>query len=299
MVCVRRAWLVLGSQTVALEDMDAGYFCTELDLGFPEIREVVENRPAPLNGTVDRTALFGSRAVSANLTGQAGHGMTADQIATLFAPFMLPANRCQLHYVLDRPGTPERVLTVRAAGYTWPISGSPSRDIQLSWVAPDPIMRDPVVKTATAFAGTGTAAGRTYPLTFNRVYPVGGVAPSTGLISSAGDVAPLRPRLRIYGPVTTPVVSFVASDPVAGVVNYSVVFVAGFRIDPGHWVDVDTAMKTATTDTGLSVMSSVDWQASVWPALPVAPGSTTMTMTGSTTSQITQVVASWQDGYLT
>ena len=194
---------------------------------------------------------------------------------------------------------PSGVLTVRAAGYSWPISGSAGRDIQLSWIASDPIMHDPVVKTATAFAGTGTAAGRVYPLTFNRVYPTGGVAPSTGTIQSAGDVAPLRPRLRIYGPITTPVVRFVASDPVAGVANYSVVFVAGFRIDPGHWVDVDTATKTATSDTGLSVMSSIDWQSSVWPTLPVLPGSTTMTLTGTSTSQVTQVVASWSDRFLT
>ena len=108
MVCVRRAWLVLGASTLALEDTDAGYYCTELNLGYPDVREVVENRPAPLDGTVDRTALFGSRAVSANITGQSGHGMTADQIATLFAPWMLPAQRVQLHYVLDRPGQPER-----------------------------------------------------------------------------------------------------------------------------------------------------------------------------------------------
>jgi hypothetical protein len=298
MVCVRRAWLVLGGSTLELEDYAAGYYCTTLDLGYPEIREVVENRPAPLDGTIDRSALFGSRAVSANLTGQSGHGMTADQIATLFAPFMLPSVRPQLHYVLDRPGTPERVLTVRAAGYSWPISGSASRDIQLSWVAPDPIMYDPVVRSAVAFAGSGAAAGRVYPLTFNRVYPVGGMSPTTGTITSDGDVAPVRPVLRIYGPITTPVVHLQATGP-GFVTDYWVVFVAGFRIDPGHWVDVDTAAKTAYTDTGLSVMSSIDWQQSVWPVLPVAPGSTAMTMTGSSTSQVTQVVATWQDGFLT
>jgi len=35
MACVRRAWLVLAGETLALEDDLAGYACTELDLGYP------------------------------------------------------------------------------------------------------------------------------------------------------------------------------------------------------------------------------------------------------------------------
>lgn len=298
MTCVRRAWLELGTETLALEDTDAGYACTSLDLGYPEVREVVSNRPDQ-NGVDDRTGLFGSRAVSADIVTAGSGYLTPDEIATLFAPWMLPGLRPELHYVLDRPGAPERVLIVRAAGYGWPISGGQSRDVQLSWVASDPIMRDPETNTATAYAGSGTVSGRTYPLVFPRTYPTGGGSPSTGTISSPGDV-PIRPLLRIYGPITTPVVTLqVSNPPPAPTTTYRVVFIPGFRIDSGHWVDVDTAAKTALTDTGANVMAQIDWMSSAWPVLPTAPAVTYMTLTGTTTSPITQVVAMWSDGYLT
>ena len=295
MTCVRRAWLVSGGVTLPLEDEAAGYACTELDLGYPEVREVTNNRPDQ-DGIDDRTTLMGSRAVTANITTVSGGSDTPDTVATLFAPFMLPSLRPELHYVLDRPGAPERYLVVRAAGYSWPISGASSREVHLSWVASDPIMRDPTVHTAAAYAGSGAAGGgRTYPLTFNRTYPTGGGSPSTGTISSAGDV-PIRPRLRIYGPITTPVVTLQVSAPAT---TYRVVFVTGFRIDTGHWVDVDTAAKTAFTDAGLSVMSSIDWSTSAWPVLPTLPAVTYLSLAGTTTSAVTQVVATWSDGYLT
>jgi hypothetical protein len=297
--CIRRAWLTYEGATLALEDEVAGYACTELDLGYPEVREVMDNRP-DASGVIDRTTLMGSRAVTANIRTVPGGVATPDEVATLFAPFMLPARRPELHYVLDRPGARERVLTVRASGYSWPINGTTVREIQLAWVASDPVLRDPEIQSATAFAGAGGAAsGRTYPLTFPRVYPAGGGAATTGVISSTGDV-PLRPVFRIWGPITTPALDLQVSNPdpipnrAAGIV-----FVAGFRIDAGRFVDVDSAARTAYDDTGASVMAELDWMDTVWPVLPVAPAVTYMTLTGSTTTAITQAVATWQDGYLT
>ena len=300
MVCIRRAWLVLAGAVIPLEDTAAGYVCTELDLGFPEIRDQMTNRP-DTHGVFDRTALAGSRAITANIKTLGGGGaMTPDEISTLFAPAMLPALRPELHYVLERPGNPERVVTVRAAGASWPISGSGAREIQLSWVASDPWMTDPTIRAATAYAGTGgVASGRQYPLAFPRIYPSGGGSPTTGVIQSHGDV-PVRPLVRIYGPITDPVVAFQVADPAdPGAPAPRLVFVAGVRIDPGNWIDVDTAAKTLTDHTGASVMSDLDWQDTLWPVLPVAPAITYMTLTGSSTSPITQAIATWMDGYLT
>lgn len=299
MACVRSAWLELDGVVVPLEDEVAGYYCDELDLGYPEVREVMDNR-ADADGVVDRTALMGSRGITANVKTLAAGAASADEIATMFAPLMLPGLRPRLHYVLERPGNPERVVTVRAANYGWPIIGARAREIQLSWVASDPVMRDPTEQSAAAFAGTGGVdVGRRYPLVFPRVYPAGGGAPTTGEISSAGDV-PVRPLVRIYGPITTPAVAFQVSnpDPIPNAAR-QIVFVAGFRIDAGRWVDVDSAAKTAYDDTGASVMSSINWRATAWPVLPVAPSITYMTLTGSSTSPISQAVATWMDGYLT
>ena len=299
MACVRRAWLVLAGRTLPLEDDLAGYACTELDLGYPEVREVTANRAAA-DGAIDRTALFGSRAVSANVRAYGGT-MTPDEVATLFAPYMLPANRAELHYVLERPDEPERMCTVRAAGYTWPISGKRTREVHLAWVAADPLMYDPAERSATAYAGSSTSPGRLYPLTYTpaRIYPPGGGAPSSAVISSPGDAA-VRPLCRLFGPITTPAITFTVHDPYPAVVNtYRIVFVAGFRVDSGRWVDIDTSLKTATRDDGTSVVAYVDWQASTWPVIPPAPADAYIALSGDTTTGITQLTAYWHDGYLT
>jgi hypothetical protein len=296
-VCVRRAWLTMGSLRLELEDSDAGYYCTELDLGYPDVREVTSNRP-DRDGVDDRTRLMGSRAVSANIRGTDEGTMTPDEIATTFAPYMIPGVRPQLHYVLDRPGLPERFVTLRAAGYAWPISGARSREIQLSWVAPDPVLRDPTVRVATAFAGSTVTGGRTYSLVFDRTYPPAGGGPTVATISSAGDV-PVRPRVDIYGPVTDPVVTFDATDAGgAPLESFTLRFVPGFRIDAGAVVSIDTDAKTVADRAGASLMGRLDWAATVWPILPVAPNLTRMALAGSSTSSITQAQATWTDGYL-
>ena len=292
--CIRRAWLTLGALSMPLEDEGAGYYCTELNLGYPEVRDVVSNRPDQ-HGIDDRTAYFGQRVVSANIT---ANREPVDAVAASFAPFMVPAVRPTLHYVLERPGNPERTMTVRASGYSWPISGSKTRDIQLQWVTSDAVALDPVLRTATAWAGsTSGAGGRVYNLTFNRVYGSGGGAlPTSAVLSTPGDVI-AWPVLRIYGPITLPRVTFTYDN---GDAPGAVVFVAPFIIDAGHFVEVDTADKTAYRDGDRAqpVLGSIDWLATVWPYVPAGGASATMTLTGSSTTGTTQVQAAWFDRYL-
>jgi hypothetical protein len=289
----------MGERILPLEDDVAGYACTELDLGYPEVRDVTNNNPDQ-DGITDRTRYMGSRAMSASVRASGGT-MTADEIGAIFAPFMVPNARPELHYVLDRPGAPERFAIVRAAGYTWPISGKRSRDIGLQWVAADPIVRDPLQKLATAMAGGSTESGRGYPLTHNRIYPVGGGAPTIGEIRSAGDIV-IRPLLRIWGPITDPVVTMTpttGADPAGP--DATIAFVLGFRINPGAYVDVDTAAKTAFVggDPTQSVMAQIDWAQSVWPVLPTLPYYSWLKITGASTSAASQVQALWYDGFLT
>jgi len=292
--CIRKAWLVLGGLTMPLEDEDGGWFCEELDLGYPEVRDVVDNRPDQ-DGIDDRTRYFGARAVSASITARAAAGATIDDVAAGFAPFMIPSARPVLHYILERPGNPERTLTVRAAGYAWPIVGASKRDIQLQWIASDPIARDPTQHSATAFTGASADPGRRYNLVFPRVYPAGGGGPASATIYSGGDV-PVRPLLRIYGPVTAPVVTF---TPAAGVFAT----LPTLTLSTGQYVEVDCAAKSAflNGDRTRNLLSQVDWAAIAanggWPLIP--PRTTiTMTMSGQSTSGNTQTVAYWQDGYI-
>ena len=273
MTCTRTAWLTLGSLTLPLEDDDAGYFCQSLDLGYPDVRAVVNNKPGQ-HGIDDRTSLMGGRTVTANITALAGAGAVIDEVATSFAPFMVPSARPVLHYVLDRPGAAERTLTLRGSGYSWPIVGADQRDIQLQWIAADPVVRDPTVQTATAWSGSSDSPGRQYNLTFNRIYPVGGGDPTTGIIQSPGDVR-VRPLLRVYGPITGAQVIFTTTDASL----FGVYFMSEYRIDAGHFVDVDTAAHSVMLDGTTSALSALDWRlmGQGWPVLPVLPAFSYMT----------------------
>lgn len=293
MTCVRRAWLSLNGRTVELEGR--GYGCTSLDLGAPEVRDVTNNRP-DADGIDDRTRYMGGRAVTATIAAVAGGGARIDEVASSFGPFMVPSARPELHYVLDRGTNPERVLVVRASAYQWPIEGPDQREIALSWIAPDPIARDPVGRQAVAMAGSAVAFGRAYPWRPPRTYPAGSQGPTVGVIESDGDV-PVRPYLRIFGPCDNPVVSFNATNPAGSFV----VALDEYRIDAGQFVGIDTDNHVAylNDDPTQSVLSAVDWASVVWPVLPVAPGSTEMSLVADNTNYLTQVVASWRDGYLT
>jgi hypothetical protein len=110
----------------------------------------------------------------------------------------------------------------------------------------------------------------------------------------------IRPVLRIYGPITTPRVSFVTVGP--PVQNFQVWFNSGYVIPVNHYVQVDCLNRTITNDAGVSILGVLDWTDTVWPVLPNLPDQTTMVLqgdTGSPISSTTQVQATWQDGYLT
>lgn len=296
--CVRSAWLVLGASTVQLENAAAGYFCQLLDLGWPSPRNVVTDRP-DADGVIDRTQLFGSRAVSANITALTGAGSRIDTVAGLFAPFMAPSARPVLHYVLDRPGNPERTLAVRASGFSWPIVGDNQRDLQLQFVTTgDPASLDPNQQTATSWSGSGSA-GRLYSLTFNRAYPVGSNSQTTGLITPAGDL-PIKPLLRIYGPATAPYVTFTggSGQPQASAIVRTL---PGYILNAGDWLDIDCDRKTVyvNSDPTQSATAQIDWQNTTWPIVyPTSPGTSFVLFAGSA-SPVTQAQAIWNNRYLT
>jgi hypothetical protein len=290
--CVRSAWLTMGSSTVQLDYPPGGWFCQSLDLGYPEVRDVMTSKPDQ-DGVDDRTQFMGARTVTATITALRGAGARIDAVASQFAPFMVPSARPVLHYVLDRPGAAERTLTLRASGYSWPIVGADQRDILLQWVAADPIARDPNVRTVTAWSGSSSAPGRNYNLIFNRVYPVGGGSSTSAIVSTPGDV-PIRPLLRIYGPISGPWVYF-SNHP------WLVGFQSSYVLNAGHWIDVDTANRTAYLDGDRtkSILNQMDWISTKWPVIAPLPNTELMTLRGSNMSGITQVQATWQDGYLT
>jgi hypothetical protein len=297
-VCVRKAWLALpDGRTIGLEG--PGWFCQKLDLGSPTIRDVVNNRPDN-DGTTDRTRFMGSRAVEADITALVGAGARVDEVAASFAPFMNPALRPVLHYVLDRGANPERTLVLRCTAYSWPIIGDNQRDIQLQWVAPDPVVRGATLNLSTAWSGAG-GVGRTYTRNYNRTYPAGSANPVSGRLTSDGDL-PFRPYLRIYGPITAPVVAFVPDLSSGDTTTWGqIIFVSNFTISAGHFVGIDTDAHSAFLDDNPAqpVLSQIDWNNLRWPVLSPKPNGWTMSLTGQPAmTGSTQVQATWQDRYL-
>jgi len=285
--------LKLGDLVQLLEDESAGYICPSLDLGSPEVRAVVSNRPDH-HGIDDRTRFFGARPITAEVVAVAPDARI-DEVAASFAPFMRPDVRPELHYVLDRDDNPERVIVVRASDYGWPIAGAEKRAIHLAFIASDPIAYDSTLHSATAWAGSSGTSGRIYDLTFPRQYPTGTTPPIVGTVLTTGDV-PVRPTITIYGPIVGPEVTF--QD--GGVQRFALTNSA--TIDAGAWITIDTDARTVlwNGDPGRNAIGVVDWaRPTVWPLLE--PGVTytfSLTADGGGTNQVTQATAQWRDGYL-
>jgi hypothetical protein len=275
--CVRQAWLVLGGNTIQLDNPSAGYMCQSLDLGTPIMRTVMNNRPDG-DGIIDRTQYMGARTVVAAITALTGAGAQIDAVAASFAPYMVPSQRPVLHYVLDRPGAPERTLTLRPDAYDWPIAGAAQRDIALQWVAANPIAYAATGQSVTVPAGAGNAQGTLSP----------------------GDV-PYRPLVAYTGPFTAPVLTFttyLTAGPSSPGPVYLVAFLSSYTIAAGQTVMIDTAAHTVTL-AGASILPQIDWTRTTWPVLPVSPGHTTISATGTGgVVGTTQAVVTWNDGFL-
>jgi hypothetical protein len=181
---------------------------------------------------------------------------------------------------------------------TAPVNGYAARSLHLQFVAADPLPVDPTWRNTTAWSGSGTSAGRSYPLTFPRAYPAGSGGPgaTVGTIVTVGDV-PVAPLLYIYGPITRPHAWIVNTD-LSG--TFDIYTLPGLTISAGHSLVIDTRAKTAYLDNDPTqpAMASIDWTSTSWPLVTPSPNTGNLRLAGSSTSGITQVVAWWQDVYL-
>jgi hypothetical protein len=237
------------------------------------MRTVMNNAP-DRSGIIDRTQYMGARTVVAAITALTGAGAQIDAVASSFAPYMDPAVRPVLHYVLDRPGAVERTLTLRADSYDWPIVGAAQRDIALQWIAPDPV----------SYGSPGQSIT---------------LAPSAiQHLNSPGDVG-FRPVFTVTGPVTSNLVMYMDTYDVTNTrLNYNRLwFLGGFAVAAGAVLVVDTNAHTAVVGT-TSVLNQFNWQNTNWPLLPVSPAYANFQMVGAGTTGATNVVITWNDGYL-
>ena len=300
----RVAWLTLadGTQPLYLDDWTAGYACTELDLGWPQVRDVVTNRP-DAHGTDDRTKLWGSRVVTAHLEAWPGGTLTVDQVVELFGPYLDPGTRPQLHFASS--ATPERVITLRPNQFSSPMGSKPERKLQLTWVAPDPLLYGATLRTGTVIPDVGSA-GRVYNLTFDRAYPPGGQGGTILTVTNNGD-QPAWPVITVYGPATYPQVEIDYYSGPGGTVNQGrlyVPFLPTYRLNAGEWVVLDTRARAAwfKGDTTASVVGYIDQANAVWAPIPPVGANNAFgwfAMLGSSMAgSVTHADIAWREAYL-
>jgi hypothetical protein len=289
-----------------LDDVERGWVCTELDLGYPDIREVTNNAPIQ-HGIDDVTAYFGGRVVTASITAVPDGTLPLDDIVSLFGRYTNPGARPELHFTRQSASYDERMLLLRASGWSAPMGVPSKREFQLSWVAPDALIRNAIISVSSAWVGEDDQGGRVYEPPDLAAY--GGVdrdystvvgSPSVpGAPVSRGDL-PVSPLLRIYGPITQPVVRLSGVAPDRTPVQAQVAFGSTLVIGSGEWVDVDCKARTANRngDPAQSVFSEIEFDATQWPLIYPVPWTNVLELTGSSASPHTLVEARWQDAFL-
>lgn len=186
-----------------------GLSLESLQIGFPGERPVVRVRSLA-DGVIDDTAFLGSRAVtiSVRIASRSGTQNALDQLL----PFMSPRYRTTLQYALagDAP-FPDRSLVLRGVDAPVVINGPSYVTIVMSWVSVGSYVRG-AAEQSRSIVLTAEEEGRTYDLTFNRVYAGGGVAGSTTIVQNGNAPAQWRivlgatatnPQFRINGVLVT------------------------------------------------------------------------------------------------
>ena len=283
--------LTIGANTVDLMDSRNGFRVSELDIGYPDVREDVDLR-ADQHGTVDMTRLFGARAIT--ITGSIVPSAYGSRQKTWhqLAPFLNPAARPTPTWQVDGDVNP-RSVTIRPSDVSGPYSNPLVSAFHIGFKASDPLMYDSTVQIATAYANNYAAgAGRQYSLVFDRVYPPAAF-PSVSVINQGDTTA--YPKILLYGPATGPALY----EYIAGVsAACGISFLSTFILGAGNYVEINCRTRTVflNGDPGNSVYNQLSNQTS-WPYLP--PGViTTWQLFASGTSNATQAQIQWQNAYL-
>jgi hypothetical protein len=229
---------------------------TELDLSYPEVREVADDRPEA-DGTIDQTKHFGSRVVT--LVGKVAIDWQSrgqrQLVMDLLAPFLRPGKRSWLYSRFD-DGSVKRIM-LRPDQFSRPQIAN-VQDISLSFKSPTGVLEtDP--SNELRLIPEVAVQGRTYPLIHPRVYPHG--SGTLWLAENRGN-APADWIARIFGPCHGPAVE--------NVTTRQAVDLAGLQLGPGEFVEVNSREHTVLAD-GLRESSrwhTVDYANTVWWQLP-------------------------------
>lgn len=247
--------LVDGANTMILRPRD-GIAVSKLDLGFPGIREVVEDR-TDTSGALDTTSFHGASAVTLTLT-LFQQGTTRALIDELRS-YCGPSQRPYLVVSDDEWTSGDRRIQLRADQQSAPIESGKGalREVQVGWKAPDGIWETAAPVTVTLAADIASTVGLSWPVTWPIAYtPTQAVGAAT--ITNPG-VLPVHWVARLYGPCTAPALR----NESLGV---TLAFTAGLTLNAGDYIEVNSRDRSAylLSDASQSRLNLLDFVGSNW-----------------------------------
>lgn len=269
---------------LTLDDWDTGINVSGFDLGHPETRSVVTNRPGQ-NGADDETEWFGPRVVSLDLDIFDGDTYTMTQNLDRVKAFMRPSLRPTLTYADPTTGV-ERSLTVRPETMTAPIDHGSVLSAQVQFVAPSGVITA-AADSEAALTATEAVPGITFDVTFDLAFPPFTASPSA--VTNAGNVD-ADWRALIYGPCAGPTIE----NRTTG----ELIYLEGLVVAAGDYVEIDTAAGTilVNSDPDASRYSSFDFATSTWWRL--APGESEVAFYADTVADPSSATFVWRDTWL-
>ncbi|MCW2904932.1 MAG: hypothetical protein JWO67_7197 [Streptosporangiaceae bacterium] len=228
-----------------------------LDVGFPDVREVVEPR-ADDDGDNDSTSLFGSRAVSLDMVVYE-EPYQISRLVDELKSFLHPRTRPYL-YVGDDGWDQERRVRLRVSQFTEPYTGYVSavqRSVQAQWKAPDGIWESADVTEVTVRADIVSTVGISFPASFPISFTAT-QASGASEVSNDGGV-PAHFTARLYGPCTGPrLVNETTGEEIR--------FTSSLTLAPGEYVEVNTRDRSAflLSMASQSRLNALDFAVTSW-----------------------------------
>jgi hypothetical protein len=276
--------LELGGTSLLLDDPANGLQCTQVDLGWPDVRTVAEVRPL-VDGTIDSTQRFGARAVSLAVAALDSNAGTWKQALARLAQFLGAAARPTL--VLNLGGVNYR-MGLAPDQSAAPFENPHHARVQLAFRTPDPYLYTDM-HTAEVRASSTPGVGRTYPLIPPRTYPTSNSFPGLVTIDNQG-IAITWPTVRVIGPLTNS--AFSITNQTTG----QTFSLSAMTIPAGTYLEIDMRERTVRLngDPNLSRFSSVNFTTSQWVGL--IPGANDVRFQPVTGDVV--ILVDWADPYL-
>lgn len=274
-----------GLEELTLDDWDAGIACESLDLGHPNVRAVVADRPGA-HGTIDETRYFGARSVALKLNVFAGTYGSRRAILDRIAPFCDPGRRSVIRYE-DPTGGGTRALDVRAGDASAPLTNPTLTEMAVSWIVPAGLIYADDSKTETAQPFTEVAPGLTFDAMFPASFP--SFTSSAAALLNEGTLD-AHWTAELYGPFTGP-----------ALINRTTgegLYFPGLTIAAGDYLHLDSLQRTVTVN-GIATATRygyLDFVNSTWWTL--GPGETMVEFSPASSAPPASATIQWRDTFL-